>query len=81
MGQINIVCFKWGDKFDSEYVNKLYNMVERHITLPFRFWCITDDSEGIKEQVKIKKLPDFIVKGIKGRYKKLIMFDNEIWNY
>ena len=29
-----IVCLKHGTKYSSEYVNKLYNMVKRHCTIP-----------------------------------------------
>lgn len=44
---LNIVCFKWGNKFSAEYVNKLYNAVERHITVPHSFTCFTDDPTGV----------------------------------
>ena len=32
-----IICIKWGKKFGADYVNKLYGMVSRNITPPFRF--------------------------------------------
>ena len=34
---IDIVCFKWGPKFGPEYVNNLYNAIQRHVTVPHRF--------------------------------------------
>ncbi len=79
--KVNVVCMKWGDKFGSWYVNKLYNMVKRNLTIPFRFWCITDNCEGITEEVSIVNLPEFIVHGIGGRYKKLLIFDNDIFKF
>jgi len=48
---------KWGDKYGAEYVNKLYSMVLRNITLPFQLICLTDNSEGINENIIIKDLP------------------------
>jgi hypothetical protein len=43
----NIVCVKYGTKYGPEYVNKLYSMVERHLSIPFTFYCITENSAGI----------------------------------
>ena len=37
-----ILCMKWGTKYGAEYVNRLYNMVKRHLTLPFKMVCLTD---------------------------------------
>ena len=31
---VNIVCMKWGKKFGPQYVNRLYKMVEKNLTLP-----------------------------------------------
>ena len=45
---LNIVCFKWGNKFGPEYVNKLHNSVKRNVTIPFTFTCFTDDPEGVE---------------------------------
>ena len=44
---MNFVCIKWGDKYSSDYVNNLYNMVKKNYTKPFTFTCFTDDSEGL----------------------------------
>ena len=57
MSKVNIVCMKWGDKFPATYVNKLYAMVSRNLTLPFRFVCFTDDSKDIRSEVEIKDIP------------------------
>ena len=32
---VNIICMKWGDKFPASYVNRLYGMISKNITLPF----------------------------------------------
>lgn len=59
MEPVNIVCIKWGRKFGPEYVNNLYHMVQRNITIPYRFICITDVSEGFDDGVDVLPLPDF----------------------
>ncbi|MFA7217792.1 MAG: ATP-grasp fold amidoligase family protein [Dehalococcoidales bacterium] len=58
---LTVVCFKWkhtvgeplpavarGIKYTADYVNKLYRAVERNLTIPHRFVCVTDDPEGIE---------------------------------
>ena len=54
---INIICMKWGDKYGADYVNRLYGMVNRNLTLPFNFVCFTENPEGIHSNVKICPLP------------------------
>lgn len=56
--QVNIICMKWGTKYGPEYVNKLYGMVQRNMTRPFRLVCLTDDSEGINSNVDCFPLPE-----------------------
>jgi hypothetical protein len=51
--EYNIIVVKWGDKFTSEHVNRLYRMAKRNITLPFNFYCYTEDSNGIYDEVNI----------------------------
>lgn len=49
---LNIVCFKWGTLFNAEYVNNLYNSVERNITVPHTFTCFTDDPTDVLCETK-----------------------------
>ncbi len=58
MNKVNVICMKWGDKFPVDYVNKLYAMVERNLTLPFKFVCFTENSNGIRPEVEIQPLPE-----------------------
>ena len=53
----NVICMKWGDKYSADYVNILFNMVSRNLSIPFRFVCFTDDPKGINEQVEVFDLP------------------------
>lgn len=52
-----ILCMKWGDKYDAEYVNRLYHMVDRHLTIPFQMVCLTDNNEGIINAVDCHPIP------------------------
>ena len=45
----NVICIKWGTKFGPEYVNRLYKMVQKNLSLPHRFVCFTDSAEGLAE--------------------------------
>jgi len=54
---INVICLKHGNKYSSEYINKLYNMVERHLSMPHRFVCFTDNPEDINTDIEIRLLP------------------------
>ncbi len=49
---------KWGSKFPADYVNRLYGMVSRNLSFPFRFICFTDDAKYIHPQVEIQTLPE-----------------------
>lgn len=59
MKPVNIVCIKWGTKFGPEYVNILYHMVRRNLSLPFRFICLTEISTGLHEAIEVLPLPVF----------------------
>ncbi len=58
MEKVNIICMKWGTKFPAAYVNKLYGMVQRNISIPFRFVCFTDNGDDIRPEVEIQALPE-----------------------
>jgi len=56
---VNVVCLKWGELYGAEYVNKLFNMVSRNLSLPFRFICLTENGNGLEPGVEIWPLPEF----------------------
>ena len=75
----NIICMKWGDKFGPEYVNRLYKMVKKNISIPHRFVCFTDNGEGIVDGVEIRPIPPLNEEGIPDRmWKKLTVFNKEL---
>jgi hypothetical protein len=52
-----VLCMKWGRRYGPEYVNRLFAMVARHLALPHRFVCLTDDADGIRGEVECRPLP------------------------
>ena len=75
----NVICMKWGKKFSSEYVNRLYKMVEKNLTIPYRFICFTDDAQGIIDDVEIRDLPKLDDTGLPEKaWKKLGLFTDKL---
>lgn len=75
----NVICIKWGDKFGAEYVNRLYEMVEKNLTIPHRFVCFTDKAEGINPDVEIRPLPELNDEGLPEKaWKKLGLFTDKL---
>jgi hypothetical protein len=72
---INIVCLKWGSKYGSEYVNRLYASVERNTTKKFKFWCFTDDASFINSDINVQPL---LYSNLETWWNKLYLFSNDI---
>ena len=54
---VNILTLKWGNRYDSTFVNRLYRGVRTYISHPFRFFCFTDDGSGLRREIEIRPLP------------------------
>ena len=78
MELVNVVCLYWGNKYKTEFVNVLYNMVQRHLTIPHKFIIYTDHVKMQKlvkgDNVEVRKLPfhDYT-----GWWNKLTLFSPE----
>ena len=71
MSNIVFACVKQGDKYTSEQVNILFDMVARNIVgVPFNFVCFTDDATGLNENISIQPTPS----DIEGWWAKLYLF-------
>jgi len=70
-----IVCLKHGTKYDSSYVNKLFNMCSRNLTIPFKFACITENPIDLNPNIKIIHLPKV---NLNGWWFKPYVFSREI---
>ncbi|WP_019557729.1 glycosyltransferase family protein [Thiomicrorhabdus arctica] len=69
---IHVICLKWGDKYGPEYVNRLFKMVTKHLSKPFEFHCLTENSDGIEPRVVIESIPDY---DLQGWWYKLVIFE------
>jgi hypothetical protein len=75
---INVCCVFYGKKYSSDYVQRLYNMVQRHLTVPHQFYCFTDHinlSNTVRGNIIYK---DFPLKGFEGWWNKLQLFNKDI---
>lgn len=66
-----VLCFKWGTKYSSQYVNNLYRAVERNTTVPVRFVCVTDDPSGFDPNIQSFPLLD---PSLEGWWQKITAF-------
>jgi hypothetical protein len=59
---INIYTVKWGTKYSSEYVNKIFRDCVKYLGIPgentFTFYCITDDDTGLNKQINPLFIPE-----------------------
>lgn len=77
--EYNVIVVKWGNKFTSEHVNRIYRMAKRNITLPFNFYCYTEDPTGIYDEVNIISLDTSL--GLEKWWWKLTLFkENDLSN-
>ena len=68
---------KWGTKYDSEYVNKLYRGIKRNTNKKFDFYCITEDIANLNSEIKTLELDiEF-----KGWMRKSILFNYKCNQY
>jgi len=73
-----VVCMKWGVKYGSDYVNKLFNMVSRNTTLDFSFICFTDNSDGFDSGIEVRPLPEMHIPNDNDRgWRKLALFSKD----
>ena len=73
----NFVCVCWGDKYPFEYVQKLYNMVQRNTTVEHKFIVFTDNVSmhgKLSPEIEIRK---FFHHDYEGWWNKLQLFSPE----
>lgn len=75
----NVICIKWGTKFGADYVNSLHRMVEKNLTIPHRFVCFTDNSQGLENGIETFPLPSLNDEGLPEKaWKKLGLFTDKL---
>lgn len=71
--QYNIITVKYGDKYSSEDVNRMYRMVEKNVSRPFTFYCMTDNSENLLSDINIVFLDESL--DLESFWWKICLFD------
>lgn len=70
---------KWGTKYGPDYVNRLFNMSRRNLTVPFSFICYTDAPEGLDPAIDARPLPEMGFDDPEERgWRKLALFKKDI---
>ena len=49
---------KWGTRYGSDFVNRLYRSIQRQTRRKTRLVCFTDDGDGINPNVQIEPIPE-----------------------
>jgi len=71
MSDIVFTCVKQGDKYTSEQVNILFDMVCRNLVgTPIRFVCFTDDASGLHPLISVRETPA----DLEGWWAKIFLF-------
>ena len=70
--ELTILCVRFGNRYGREYVERLRNMIRRHLTINHEIVCLTDDQHPI-ENVRTLYQPN--AGYLKGWWHKVHMFD------
>jgi len=71
---MEIICLKWGDKFNHEHVNRLYKMVQKNYKDDFNFICYTENKSQINNDIEIRPLN--LDHDLENWWWKLTLFEN-----
>lgn len=78
-----IICMKWGRMYGPEYVNCLYGMISRNLSYPFKLFCMTDNSDGIRDEVECLPLPELgfeVPPGAPGKWPKQALWNRHLFD-
>src|SRR5690349_617658 len=75
---VEIVCVNAGDKFPDLYVQRLYNMLGRKFSLPFRLTCFTDRKRDVSKEIIQIDIKQF---SARGPFNKVILYNPEAMPY
>ena len=76
-----ILCVRWGDKYDHTYVEKLKKQCEEHCSIPFNFYCLTDDPQTEYDLQLPRHWDKYYIpsKNTFWAYRKCYMFNEELF--
>jgi hypothetical protein len=72
---VTVLCVRFGNKYGRDYVERLRNMVARHLTMPYDFVCLTDDQTPIPG---VRNIVQPNAGYNKGWWHKVHMFDPDL---
>lgn len=78
-----VICIKWGTRYGPEYANRIYSMVARNVTPPFRVICFTDDRAGIRPEIDCYDLPDLgcpVPTSAPGKWRKTSLWGSTLFD-
>lgn len=77
-----VLCMKWGTLFSADYVNVLYRAVCANLAPGFRFFCLTDQTDGLASGIVPAPIPDIGLTSEQirapGVWRKLALFHPEV---
>lgn len=76
---INVLCVKLGDAYDSKAVNRLLKITKKYLSVPFRFFCYTENSEGFDSEIITIPFQDNGIKIVV--HNKLALFSNYVEDF
>jgi hypothetical protein len=77
-----VICMKWGSLYPASYVNVLFAAVQRNVSHPVRFVCLTDDPSGLTAGIEHFPIPDMGLEERhwkKGGWAKLSVFGKDLY--
>jgi len=77
-----VFCIKWGTLYGAEYVNRLYSMIDRNLTVDYEFVCFTDNTDGLYDNIKTYPLPPLGVdhpKNVPGKWTKTALWQADLF--
>ncbi len=63
---ITVCLWKWGKKYTASHVARMQSMLSRHLTLPHRIVCITDQPKDLPAGVTPAPMPKLLAGDYKG---------------
>ena len=76
----NVICIKWGDRYSSDYVNRLFRAVSRNMKSNFNFACFTDQPKGMDPGITTFPIPPIEMPSwaLSTGWRKLCLFSKDL---
>ena len=73
---INVYTVKWGSKYSAKHVNKILESCKEFMSDDFNFYCLTENSKGLEEEVNVIPLPRG--NDLSKWWNKMYLFDDNV---